>query len=486
MSDIRLKPGESPVAAFLSEELREQYAFPDGKRSLRFPLPKPTLDLVRRTDSWKQNGKFDRISYTFDGAADAPENLFLAFYRLAPQQPEPKKGDYGGHESAYLQALAERWKSDAPWNKLAGEVAMRQHNLLRGLSDDGWHVPPPIDLVTDARLIAGLGYDGPLEVGFSIHPLYGFPYLPASSLKGVARAYAELVLKPKQDVTEADITAIFGSPEKKPERAKEFRVGCVRFFDACPTAFPELVVDVLTPHFSDYYMKGDVPGDWHQPVPTPFLAVAEGQPFRFHLAARADSPGGEITEAQASLYLKQAAEWLEAGLKELGAGGKTAAGYGYFDTSTERKAKKARLRDLKEEMLARDKKAKTQALADAATAKVERQARQRAEREERERREEEQRIEEENAMRDALEPVPDGWLAGVVKSLRPARERGNIDLEDGTEPVPFRFSDAQKGADAIGEEGINEAAFVLFELVQENNQRRAVNVRLRKDTRRAP
>jgi CRISPR type III-B/RAMP module RAMP protein Cmr6 len=54
------------------------------------------------------------------------------------------------------------------------------------------------------------------------------------------------------------------------------------------------------------------------PVPSFFLAVAPNTRFNFYLVSR---DGG---------LLSQAKEWLYNGLTQLGVGGKTNAGYGYF------------------------------------------------------------------------------------------------------------------------------------------------------------
>jgi CRISPR-associated protein Cmr6 len=86
-----------------------------------------------------------------------------------------------------------------------------------------------------------------------------------------------------------------------------------------------LELDVMTPHFPDYYSdkKNRVPpSDDQNPVPIPFLTVKAGVCFGFAVGWR----GASHPDAHA-----QAVEWLKAGLQNLGAGGKTAAGYGYFE-----------------------------------------------------------------------------------------------------------------------------------------------------------
>ena len=49
------------------------------------------------------------------------------------------------------------------------------------------------NLSTQWRLAVGVGSSGPLETGMTLHHLYGFPYIPASSIKGIARACSYLL-----------------------------------------------------------------------------------------------------------------------------------------------------------------------------------------------------------------------------------------------------------------------------------------------------
>lgn len=46
-------------------------------------------------------------------------------------------------------------------------------------------------LETKAPLVVGLGGSSPLENSFTLHPLWGIPYLPASGLKGVMRHFIQ-------------------------------------------------------------------------------------------------------------------------------------------------------------------------------------------------------------------------------------------------------------------------------------------------------
>lgn len=189
------------------------------------------------------------------------------------------------------------------------------------------------------------------NAGICLHPLYGFVYFPGSGLKGMARAYAETVWLPAQsDQQKAwrQIEDAFGwapNPDRRrqindpnhPAEARredendphspEIKASCgtIVFHDAWPESWPRLIVDIVNNHHPDYYQHDDnkhAPGDWENPVPVYFLAVAPGLTFTFALAKRRSDVPDEL--------LAMAQQWLLGALCHLGAGAKTAAGYGAF------------------------------------------------------------------------------------------------------------------------------------------------------------
>ena len=66
---------------------------------------------------------------------------------------------------------------------------------------------------------------------------------------------------------------------------------------------------------------GEVPGDWFGPVPIPFLTTGVGARFQFAVVPR--TPNGDKD-------LETVAKWLTGALDRMGAGAKTAVGYGRF------------------------------------------------------------------------------------------------------------------------------------------------------------
>lgn len=183
-----------------------------------------------------------------------------------------------------------------------------------------------LDFYTDGRLVTGLGRSHPVENGLVWHPTLGVPYLPGSSVKGMVRAWVgwkrlegQATEAVSKCIKEEDIKRIFG------DLTDLYGAGSVLFFDALPTGVVRLEADVMTPHYAPYYQgHADIPGDWYNPVPIPFLTVGANQRFRFFLAPRFPECPQDRED------VRRAKEWLVEALDILGAGAKTALSYGRF------------------------------------------------------------------------------------------------------------------------------------------------------------
>lgn len=255
------------------------------------------------------------------------QHFRYAFYLDTPltvgDKGQVEAADEKAKEAFFKRAL-EAWKTACEHGKpLLEAAANRMERQAAALAAQGLDARC-VTYHTATRLLAGLGYQNGAEVGLSLHPLYGVPYLPGSSVKGVVRAWAE-----QQGAGADTLTRLFGSPSKHGEGDEAaHQQGAIRFFDALPAAWPRLVKDVMTPHFAPYYgdPAQEAPAVWHDPNPVAFLAVEAGTPFRFLLAAL---PGEGFARPG---DLGDVVGWLGEALAWLGAGGKTAAGYGRFAT----------------------------------------------------------------------------------------------------------------------------------------------------------
>jgi CRISPR-associated protein Cmr6 len=295
---------------------------PDAQSEVRYPIPAASAQAFARRDQNK------------------PQNPGLIFDRFVPDwSPQPTLKRDG------LEAV--RRAAERVDKQLLREWNTRWQACAKEANGE------PFGLTTDWRLIAGLGRKGPLEVGFTFHR-YGFPILPGSSVKGVARAWALLQIAEKVGTTELkELDGILsadgdkerkkyedwkaGQPAEVQKLADDFRTvfgttaaaGRAVFFDAIPASLPTLELDIMNPHYPKYYSGEEPPTDWQSPVPVYFLTVAANTEFRFAVGWR-----GALDEEGRRLR-NLAQTWLIEGLTQLGAGAKTSAGYGYFFQPTE-------------------------------------------------------------------------------------------------------------------------------------------------------
>lgn len=271
-----------------------------------------------------------------------------------------------------LKAYVSRWSDTVKAN----------HALIRVMD----HALQIKLLTTASRLIVGLGTESTLDTSITLHRPHGFPYIPASALKGLCHAVCLFALaktlgippvpverplealgsRPPQPLDPGIHTLTVFAQAVRTERQRAHkdlkdrisslptfeeleqhedirwfrrifgtveRAGDVIFFDGLPTESRRLIeADVLAPHFGQYYMhKGKptehpAPSDTLSPVPTVFLVVPEQRPFHFAVGVRRNMSNDP--EAVRSAELAQ--DWLWLALQEFGIGAKTAAGYGYF------------------------------------------------------------------------------------------------------------------------------------------------------------
>lgn len=192
--------------------------------------------------------------------------------------------------------------------------------------NDGADTYLVLEAEVKGRMIVGLGSRGVLEAGIRLDHTWGVPVIPGSSLKGLAGAAAHQLTPPKDahwkkpETSDAgarpdsDYDVLFGSTDE---------CGAVRFHDAW--WIPEtgqgkpLRRDVMTVHHASYYQAPESaapppPSDTDSPTPIAFLSAVG----RYLI----------IIEGANDAWRRAAADFLAAGLRELGVGAKTNAGYG--------------------------------------------------------------------------------------------------------------------------------------------------------------
>ena len=114
----------------------------------------------------------------------------------------------------------------------------------------------------------------PLEIGLSWHPMFNVPYIPASSIKGAVRAYAEVHnVRPCGE----SVDKIFGTVGE---------ASIVVVSDAYPVKCNGrlLDLDIVNPHYRE--VEGVVGEADVSPTPIVYPAIARGVTFGMLLAFR--------------------------------------------------------------------------------------------------------------------------------------------------------------------------------------------------------
>lgn len=215
----------------------------------------------------------------------------------------------------------------------------------------------------DWRMVVGLGNPSVYEASMTLHHTYGFPYIPGSAIKGVVRNW---VINKHFNLTEAEqkgneeewsqlkenkalqdegFCQLFGCPKDSGRKTSDDKalafIGDLIFFDAYPTASPNIAVDVMTMHYEKYYSEKDPlpPADWYSPNPIPFLTLKSEtnklNKFQFIVGLRKGA-GTKVKIGQDGCaplegdILSIIGCFLKQALTQHGIGAKTAVGYGYM------------------------------------------------------------------------------------------------------------------------------------------------------------
>ncbi|MCC5945235.1 MAG: type III-B CRISPR module RAMP protein Cmr6 [Bernardetiaceae bacterium] len=231
----------------------------------------------------------------------------------------------------------------------------------------------------DWSLAIGLGSGSVFETSITLHHIYGFPYIPASAVKGALRSFVITTVFGKNEaenepLLNAEFRAlqnksfcrIFGCPDKvdkvlfdeqgnpRPKangKEGEYQTqkvdvalkdtkgnglehsGSIIFFDAYPCESPrdKIKADIMNPHYPDYYGNKNLPpADWQSPNPVIFLTVKDLR-FQFLVGLKKGVENESMTlNGKSGTILSTVSTLLRDSLEMHGIGAKTAVGYGYM------------------------------------------------------------------------------------------------------------------------------------------------------------
>jgi CRISPR-associated protein Cmr6 len=228
-------------------------------------------DILKKIE--KDGGKLHELLK--DTSAEIQEDAIIIYMK----DEETQKKARGQHQKL-IKKLPELWKNKNIQftvgtppndNEIINQATARPNTVrltspLQALNHTriGEHTQPALKAAADADQTCSSVYkqltektkqlaDETLEVNFIwrvrvggmrgfqelllpvFHPVYGVPFIPASSLKGAVRAWAK-----QNGKSATEINRLFGTLDNG--------VGCVQFFDAFPTK-PSLSVDMANPQW---------------------------------------------------------------------------------------------------------------------------------------------------------------------------------------------------------------------------------------------
>jgi len=237
--------------------------------------------------------------------------------------------------------------------RLAEACERNSASILKDLDRSFKGMVATFEATLGARMMVNLAGGVVENAGIALDRCFGLPLIPGSAVKGITRVqalweiheakgdekrrllrlamlllgYGAHDIADKGDFGWAGGTGLAKSVAGE-IGAQEFK-GCACFLPAYPTTPPTLVVDMVNPHYPEYYGgRKQEAKDNENPIPNYFPAVESGCSFGFAvLLNRVPSPPNVI----AADLLTQVKGWLERAVTRKGVGAKTAAGYGWFE-----------------------------------------------------------------------------------------------------------------------------------------------------------
>lgn len=252
------------------------------------------------------------------------DNFSLKLNQFARFEQWENKGE---QEMKFLFFKGKTFQIQANFGTLfnsATQLADRQTQAAQAFFSKEGHLIKPI-FKPEWRFVTGLGGHSVYETGITLHHVYGIPYIPASSIKGLLRSwviFSKFENNEKIALRDQMFCYTFGCPTESV--LKKAHKGKVTFFDAVPIQSPIIEPDIMNPHYPKWYGGNGAPVDTDRPNPVFFLSVKE-TPFQFLMGSKEWG-----LDSKTFWDGKTLGWWLENALSEHGIGAKTAVGYGYM------------------------------------------------------------------------------------------------------------------------------------------------------------
>jgi CRISPR type III-B/RAMP module RAMP protein Cmr6 len=265
------------------------------------------------------------------------------------QAKNPDKADRLERDSLVARKMATVAKGDAMLAKVGNDNARR---FLADIESSFKGSVVTFEATLGARMMVNLAGGVVENAGIALDRCFGMPLIPGSAVKGITRVQAFWEIHESKsdeklrllrlamllfgyganDLLRGDFAWAGGAWEAQAVAeeigAQDFK-GCACFLPAYPTTPATLVVDMVNPHYPQYYSGRSARAeDDENPIPNYFPAVEAGSAFGFAALLNRVPDLPNITAAG---LLGQVKQWLERAVTRKGVGAKTAAGYGWFE-----------------------------------------------------------------------------------------------------------------------------------------------------------
>lgn len=315
----------------------------------KFPLPKEWGHARKVDDA----GRWNVLRLAERGR----ELLATERDRLSRQAQAPRGRPENQERDRFLSGIAGRMAQFEGPDRGAFDLASANAaDLLRRVQAAYGGHAVVFEAELAARLMVNMAGGVVENAGICLDRCFGMPYLPGSAVKGITRATALWAIREAPEGEKERLLAlamlIFGYvgqdwqksggafawaaglpmaravAERLQTPGRNDRRGSVCFLPAHPLQPPKIVVDMVNPHYPDYY-SGKCPdaNDNESPKPNYFPAVEAGCRYGFAAVLMREPPKAVCSAAE---LLGQLQTWMHHAVRRKGAGAKTGAGYGWF------------------------------------------------------------------------------------------------------------------------------------------------------------
>lgn len=343
----RIQCGEKKYYNFKQEHIKFKHNGDLEGKLVRFDIDngKTKNIQLQEPEEWKPNEKWllpkdtlealDQIKFKVDNYALAQNHYFYQekknkkleplIYHLIPKAKDNNSKTKEKPKNNQKKEIEEQLLIPASM-ELLNKINTKNIQIAKAFFNKNYTV---ISYRPDVALMIGLGGESPYDSFpvMALHPIYGIPYLPASTIKGVLRSFYIIEKfdgKEDKAMENEEFVRIFGCDAKESDGIeRKARKGDIIILDAYPQEQSSFYYEKFTPHYSDYYKTPThggrkPPSDDGKTNPLSFPAIRDTN-FQIIFGFRKKQEESNMEELKPML--------LKA-LLYLGIGGKTAIGYG--------------------------------------------------------------------------------------------------------------------------------------------------------------